>query len=185
MATRPIGFLRREEQKQQAEQVTVKNIEKEFKSMISQLDLDEEIFVKELAIEKKIMKELIKIYKQIRKLEQIITKRNKLAVQCSALITDYPKKSLQLLEEIGEMDYQIIPKADEIYKEISKHFLSDVSELYKGMELSKEQIKNIRSLANTLATTLSSSVSPIQESIQNQKLEFIRRSILARHPGLK
>ena len=47
------------------------NVEKDFKSMMKSLNLEEGILKNELKIEKKIRKELIKIHKKLKKIEKI------------------------------------------------------------------------------------------------------------------
>lgn len=180
------GFGRKAEEEKKGEtSVVVRAVEKEFQGMIRQLELEEEAYVHLLVLETRVRKELVKLYKLIKKLEKKVAKRNALLAQCRASAMDFPKKSLELLNSIEALDREIIPEAEEISKELSKHTLPDIAEFYKEMDLSNEQIKQVRGLANTLQVTLNTLVQPIYETVRNQQADSLRRDILMRNPSLK
>jgi hypothetical protein len=182
-----IGFLRENEGEKEERQVEVKirNIEAGFKKMISGLKLDERIYLEELELERKIRKELIKIYLRLKALEKKIVKREILSNQADSHFRDFPQRSLELLPEIEALDAEIMPEANAIQQEISKHTLPDVDEIYKEIKLSDEQIKHIRTLASTLNSNLVTSMKTIQEDNQTRRTESMRRTILMNHPELK
>ena len=181
-----LGFGRKEEAAEKKDiPPAIKNVEKEFQQMIKELEIEEEASVRELILEKKVRKELVKLYKRTKKLEKKIVQRNALLAQCQALAYDSPKKSLELLDAIGAMDAEIVPEAEGIARDLSQHALPDIAGLYKDLELSDEQRKQIRTLANTLSSTLSIAVRPVYEAMQHQQLDSLRRNILMKNPQLK
>ena len=163
----------------------IKNVEKEFRRMIISLKLEDDAYLREIAIERKIRKELVELYKKVQKLEQQIETRNKLMIQCQGFMNDYPKRSLQLLDQIGELDLKIIPDAETLSKEIGQHLLPDIAAFYKEIDLTEQQTKQIRSLASMIHVSLTSVVGPISQAILGQQLESMRRGILSRNPGLR
>lgn len=182
-----IGFLTTEKKKEteiNAEAVVV-NVDRDFKRMISELELEENMQLKLASLERIVRKELAKIYKKIKKLEKKIILRNKLGVQVDGYSENFPQKSLDALNKIEKLNAEIIPEADCIRKEIFKHMLAEVAEMYKELKLSNEEIKHIRFLANSLAVTLSALTRPVYESAQAQQTEQMRRQILMHHPNLK
>ncbi|MBI2669101.1 hypothetical protein HYX14_04635 [Candidatus Woesearchaeota archaeon] len=180
-----IGFLAGAEKKETEPEIVVANVEKDFSKMISELEVEENMQSKLLAIEKAVRKELIRLYKKIKKMEKRIKKRNTLFLQCQTYSADYPQKSLELLNQIEKLDAEIIPEADKLYKEISQHTLSEVADVYKQLDLSNEEIKHIRFVSNSLAATFSTLMRPVHEAVQGQQIESFRRNILLRHPDLK
>ncbi len=185
MGSRKIGFLQEENRsKSKKEEVRIRDVENSFKTMISGLKLDETIYLQEIKLERKIRKELIKIYLRIKKLEKKIAQRELLSNQASSHYQDFPKKALDLLPEIEALDKEIMPEANKIQQEISKHTLADIAEIYKDIQLSDEQIKHVRTLANTLNATLTTSMKAVFEDVQKQQTDSMRRSILMRHPEL-
>ena len=184
MVKRRIGFIQPKEEENKAE-IAIKGIDKEFQRLISNLEMEENISLNELSLEKKIKKELVRLHKWILKLQKKIEKRNVLMAKCEGYITNFPKKSLELLDEIGKLDYEIMPEVQEIFKELNKHTLPEVAELYKEMELSISQIRHIRSIASTLGSTLNNLVRPINQAVQNQYLEMLKRDLLLNNPTLR
>jgi len=179
-----IGNWSEEEKKSENVKIAINDVEKEFKYMISKLELDEDFHVNYLSIEERVRKELIKIYRRLKKIEKKIEKSNNLFHQCQGIANDYPEKSLKFIEKISKLDNEIIPEAEAIIKEIHKHTLHDIAELYRGTELSGEQIKNIRTLASILSSRLSAMMAPIHQALGGQQLEMFRRDIVTRNPNL-
>jgi hypothetical protein len=185
---RDIGFNRgevNEAEKEKTLDVKIKDIDKEFSRVISELGMEEELYLTELTIEKVIRKELTKLHKRIKKIEKKISKRNNLVNQCRAQASDIPENSLELITKIQGLDEEISPEADTLFKDIAKHSIPDIDELYKNIDLSEKQIKHIRVLVNNLSIRLSNMMRPVNEAIQGQQLESMRREILMKNPHLK
>ncbi len=176
-----IGFLVSEEKKEP--EIAVVNVERDFKKMISELELEETMQLKLASLERVVRKELARIYKKIKKLEKKIIRRNKLGLQVDSYSENFPQKSLDILNQIEKLDAEIIPEVDRIRKEIFKHMPAEVAEMYKELKLSNDEIKHIRFLANSLSATLSVLARPVYESAQ--QTEQMRRQILMHHPNLK
>lgn len=182
-----IGFLTTEKKKEteiETEAVVV-NVDRDFKRMISELELEENMQLKLASLERIVRKELAKIYKKIKKLEKKIIQRNKLWVQVDSYFENFPQKSLDVLNKIEQLNSEILPEAESIRKEISKHMLAEVAEMYKELKLSNEEIKHIRFLANNLSVILAALARPVFESARAEQTEQMRRQILMHHPNLK
>lgn len=180
-----IGFLTTEKKKEINTEAVVVNVDRDFKRMISELELEEKMQLKLASLERSIRKELAKIYKKIKKLEKKIIQQNKLGVQADSFSEDFPQECLETLNRIEKLNTEIIPEAELIRKEISKHTLAEVAELYKELKLSNEEIKHIRFIANSFSTTLSQLVRPISDAIRMQQLEQLKAWVLKQHPDLK
>ncbi|MEK6968947.1 MAG: hypothetical protein AABW48_00805 [Nanoarchaeota archaeon] len=182
-----IGFLTTEKKKEteiETEAVVV-NVDRDFKRMISELELEENMQLKLASLERIVRKELAKIYKKIKKLEKKTIQRNKLEVLVDSYSENFPQKSLDVLNKIEQLNAEILPEAESIRKEISKHMLAEVAEMYKELKLSNEEIKHIRFLANNLSIILSVLARPVYESMRAEQTEQMRRRILMHHPNLK
>lgn len=180
-----IGFLTTETKKEINTEEGVVNVDRDFKRMISELELEENMQLKLASLERIVRKELAKIYKKIKKLEKKIILQNKLGVQVDSYSENFPQKSLDALNKIEKLNAEIISEAEGIRKEISKHMLAEVAEMYKELKLSNEEIKHIRFLATNLAATLSLLVRPVYDSARAQQTEQMRTHILMQHPDLK
>ena len=181
----PIGFIwPKEDEEEQKAEATIGDVEKEFVRIISELEIDENLTKKHLAIDKKVRKELIKLFRKIREIEVKVKRRVNLLNQCNAYQRDYPEKSLELLHQIDELDYELMPEIEKLSKEISEHCLPDVADIYKTLELSAEDVKHVRTLAMTMSSKFGSIVGDIHSAISNQQTEMMRRQILSAHPDL-
>ncbi len=149
--------------------------------MISVLQLEKKQLVKDLKLEKKIKKELVKIHKKIQKLEKEIKQRQTLLAQVYAVQKDNPKRALNLLEEIDRMDANIGPKFKPLLEGLEKHAVAELSILYHGISLSREDVIAIRGIANTLSARLGQ----LNNQINLQETENIRRNIYYHNQSLR
>lgn len=180
----PLGFVKDRvsaEKKGDEEQITLHGISSDFNKMISVLQLEKKQLVKDLKLEKKIKKELVQIHKKIQKLETEIKPRQTLLAQARALERDNPQKVLVLLEEIDKIDAHIGPQFKPISDELEKHTLVEMSLLYKGVDLSREEVLAIRSIANTLSNRLSL----LGGQADLSEIQNLRTRIYARNPHLR
>lgn len=173
----PLGFLKERtsaEGRGKEERLTLRGIDAEFDRMVSVLQLEKKQLIKDLKLEKKIKKELIQIHKQIQKLEKDISKRQTLLAQVYAIQWDNPNRALSLLKDIEELDVELEPKFKPIFLELEKHALAELSILYKGVDLSREEILAIRGIANTLGSRLSQ----LSNMVNLHETENLRKNIL-------
>jgi hypothetical protein len=181
----PIGFIWPKDTSTQSPTEQLGNIEQEFKDMIHQLEMDEELAKKHLAIDEKVRSELIRIFRYVQQLEQKINTRNALLNRCKAYRNDFPQKSLELIDKIIKLDEDIVQEEEKLSKELSKHMLPDIAEIYKGIELSDESRKHIRTLSYTFSSKISNLISPIRHEFYSRTLDGMRSEILVTHPELR
>ena len=160
------------------------DVEEGFKTLISELEIDENLAKEHLAIDEKIRKELVRLYGKIKDIESKIKKRHNLENQANAYQKDYPEKTLELLHQIDEMDHDIMPQADALSREISEHCLPDVANIYKNLQLIADDVKRLRSLAMTLSSKLSSIMQIVYAATSQQQTDAMRRHIITTHPHL-
>ena len=185
MGTKRIGFIQEQEASKPEEDIIIRNIDTSFQRMIYDLGLEEKLYLQEAILEKIIRKELVKIYKQIRKLEKKINARNQKMILCHSYFSEYPAKCLALIDEISKLDSDIIPEAESISQQISKHVIPEISDIYKKVQLSEQQTKNIRTLSFNLGNVLSSLMRPIHEANNQRQLESMRQNLLLKNPKLR
>ncbi|MBI2102317.1 hypothetical protein HYT55_00625 [Candidatus Woesearchaeota archaeon] len=184
MAKIPLGFVKERtsaEQKGEEENVTLRGIDNDFDKMVSILQLEKKQLVKDLKLEKKIKKELVTIHKKIQKLEKEIKQRQTLLAQVYAIQKDNPRRALVLLEEIDRMDAHIGPQFKPISDNLEKHAVAELSLLYQGISLSREEVVAIRGIANTLSARLNQ----LGNQINLQETEGIRRNIYYHNQNLR
>jgi|SRR3989344_7883949 len=177
MAKIAIGFIKPSEKKGAEVKVILRGIEAEFDKMASLLELGREELARDLKVEKKIKRELVKIHKRIQKVEKKFQRRQNLFAQAYGKQTLQPRSALELLNNIDQIDDELGPEMKSIGDELEKHTIAELSLVYKGADLSKENIISIRSIANTLYNRLSQ----LNSHINLQETESIRRQIRFRH----
>ncbi|MBI4152117.1 hypothetical protein HY495_00265 [Candidatus Woesearchaeota archaeon] len=136
----PLGFVKPPEKKSVEEKVVMRGIEAEFEKMAALLELEKKQLARDLKVEKKIKRELVKIHKRIQKLEKKVQRRQTLSAQAYGLQTHQPEKALALLDQIDGIDNELGPEMKSIGDELEKHTLAELSLIYKGADLSKENI---------------------------------------------
>ncbi len=183
MAKISLGFVKREAEpeKLEAVKITVRGIDGEFQRMIATLKIEKKQLAKELKHEKRIKRELVKLHKMLLRLGKKVAERSALLAHVYALQRDNPEKSLALLNEIERLDSEIGPLYKEMSDTLTKHTIPDIAEMYQEMDLNKEQIKNIREIANTITNRLGQ----IMTSFNIQEAETVRRNIYFTNPGLR
>ncbi len=180
----PLGFVKDRNstvEKGEEEKIVLHGIDAEFDKMVSVLQLEKKQLVKDLKLEKKIKKELVRIHKQIQKLGQEIQKRQTLLAQVYAIQKDNPKRALELLVEIDRIDDDLEPKFKLLYDQLEKHALVELSLLYKGVDLSKEEVIAIRGIANTMSVRLTQ----LKNQVTKSEKDNIRQNIISQNPSLK
>ena len=184
MAKTPIGFVHFPDQKTEEKDIVAEtnHVEQEFKVLLSDLQIDEGLARQHAALDKRIRKELIFLYKQIKEIEDRAKVRQNFITQFTAYEHDYPKQAMELLDKIDEIHSELMPKMEKLNKEISQHLLQDTADIYKTLQLGAEEIKQIRSLVAAMSTNFNNIASSINASINGQQTEVWRRYILSKHP---
>jgi len=181
----PIGFNRNEEPEESKGPTPIKNLTREVKAMMTDLDIDEVAIRQHMLIDKEIRRELLRLYKTIKKLGVLIKKRDNLSTKVSANFRPDPRKTLDLLIEIDELDQIIIPEIDRIEKELSKHVIPETLEIYDKIKGDLTATTHLKTMVGILNSTFSRMTSPVMASFNQRETDNIRRDLLKRNPGLK
>ncbi len=163
----------------------LKNVERDFQAMIRGVELERDFLKQEMKIDKRIRKELVKIYKRIKVIEKKINQRNKLKVLCNSYSLDNPKRALEIIPQVEELDQSIKQEVDILYAEISKYYLRDVKELERDLQIDEQQRKQLRIFSNSLHQTLGIMFAPVSYALEHKEMQELKKSILERNPLLR
>ncbi len=183
MTKKFLGFIPppAEAKKVEAIKITVKGIDGEYQRMIALLRIEKKQLANEIKHEKRIKRELVKLHKMLLRLGKKVTERSAVLAHAYALQPDDPQKALDLLNDVEKLDSEIGPLYNEMATTLRKHTIPDIAEMYSEMDLNKEQIKNIREIANTITNRLGQ----IMASFNIQEVETVRRNIYFTNPSLR
>ena len=179
-----IGFGRSsDDEKIEEEKIIIRNIDRGFLSMMRELGIEKKEHQRMAQLEKIIRRELLKLHKKLKKLSKKIKVREDLFRQAKVLSSERPKKSLELIDQIDALDQEIQPKAKELFESITKHSIPEIHEIYKEMDITKQNKENLRILANNLSSRLSTLMREINET-SGQALKMTKQNILRVNPNL-
>ena len=82
---------------------------------------------------------------------------------------------------LGFVKETACPKFKTISEEINKHTVAELSDLYRGVDLSKEKTIAIRSVVSTISNRLSQ----LGSLVNLQDTESFRRNIYFNNPSLR
>ncbi len=183
MAKKFLGFVEPsvEPQRVEAFKITIKGIDGEYQRMIALLKIEKKQLANEIKHEKRIKRELVKLHKMLLHLGKKVAERSAVLAHVYALQGDDPQRALTLLNDVERLDSEIGPLYNEMSTTLRKHTIPDIAEMYNEMGLNKEQIKNIREIANTITNRLGQ----IMSSFNIQEPETIRRNIYFTNPRLR
>ncbi|MFA6089279.1 MAG: hypothetical protein WC755_05420 [Candidatus Woesearchaeota archaeon] len=152
---RVMGFTSENQFEETEKNTTINDIildlDKKLLETIKELTFEKELLKHELELDDKIKEKIITLHSKISDFEKKIAERNKKYSLARGLWYDNPKKSYQLISDVANNDRKLRSEIKEIYSELKRNNLNEIDDIYKNVELSKEQILSIKQVINALS----------------------------------